>query len=140
MSVNFLDSNVLLYMFDETAPHKKRIAREIVVRSLAKKDTAISFQVVQEVLNAITKKFNVPLTSGQAEELLQDTLIPLWKVNPSAELYRNAISIQSRYRYGYYDSLIISAALDAGCKTLYSEDMQHGQSIEQRLTIENPFG
>ena len=138
MSDNFIDSNVLLYLFDETAPHKRRTAREIAVRALAKKDTAISFQVVQEALNAITKKFNVPLTSEQAEEFLQKTLIPLWKVNPSIDLYRNAISVQSRYGFSYYDSLIVSAALDAGCKTLYSEDMQHGQKIE-RLTIENPF-
>ena len=138
MSDNFLDSNVLLYLFDETAPRKKQTARKIIVRALAKKDTAISFQVVQEALNAITKKFNVPLTSDQAEEFLRDTLIPLWKVNPSIDLYRNAISVQSRYGFSYYDSLIVSAALDAGCKTLYSEDMQHGQKIE-RLTIENPF-
>ena len=69
---------------------------------------------------------------------MQDTLIPLWKVNPSIDLYRNAMSVQSRYGFSYYDSLIVSAALDAGCKTLYSEDMQHGQKIE-RLTIENPF-
>lgn len=138
MSDNFLDSNVLLYLIDNDTPHKRDTARRLVDRALEADDSAISFQVVQEVLNASTKKFNVPLTSDRAEEFLRKTLIPLWKVNPSIDLYRNAISVQSRYGFSYYDSLIVSAALDAGCKTLYSEDMQHGQKIE-RLTIENPF-
>ena len=45
---------------------------------------------------------------------------------------------QSRYGFGFYDSLIVAAALDAGCKTLYSEDLQHGQRVEG-VTIINPF-
>jgi predicted nucleic acid-binding protein len=53
-------------------------------------------------------------------------------------LYQRALDIQARYHYGFYDALIIAAALDAGCTRLYSEDLQHGQRIE-RLTIENPF-
>ena len=138
MSDNFFDSNVLLYLFDNDAPHKRDTARRLVDRALEAEDSAISFQVVQETLNVIIGKIPVPPASDRAEEFLQDTLIPLWKVNPSIDLYRNAISVQSRYGFSYYDSLIVSAALDAGCKTLYSEDMQHGQKIE-RLTIENPF-
>jgi predicted nucleic acid-binding protein len=54
------------------------------------------------------------------------------------QLYQRALDIQARYRYGFYDALIIAAALEAGCIRLYSEDLQHGQRIE-RLTIENPF-
>jgi predicted nucleic acid-binding protein len=50
-----------------------------------------------------------------------------------------ALNITERYGYSWYDSLIIAAALDAGCDTLYTEDLQHGQVIENRLTINNPF-
>ena len=57
---------------------------------------------------------------------------------PSHALYRRALEIQTRYGYGFYDSLIIAAALEAGCQHLLSEDMQHGQQIEQ-LRIVNPF-
>ena len=57
---------------------------------------------------------------------------------PSHALYRRALEIQARYRYGFYDSLIIAAALEAGCQRLLSEDMQHGQQIEH-LRIVNPF-
>ena len=53
-------------------------------------------------------------------------------------LYKRALDIQARYHFGFYDALIIAAALEAGCSRLYSEDLQHGQRIE-RLTIENPF-
>ena len=67
-----------------------------------------------------------------------DALIPLWKINPTRELYLRSLNIKSRYLYSFYDSLIIAAALEADCKTLYSEDMQHGQRIEQ-LIIKNPF-
>jgi predicted nucleic acid-binding protein len=57
---------------------------------------------------------------------------------PTQRLYEQALDIQSRYQYSFYDSLIIAAALDGGCTRLLSEDLQHGQRIES-LTIENPF-
>ena len=57
---------------------------------------------------------------------------------PMDPLYERGLFIKFRYQYSFYDSLIIAAALEAGCKTLYSEDMQHGQRIEQ-LIIKNPF-
>ena len=63
---------------------------------------------------------------------------PLWQVNPTVALYRSAVSLQSRYRFSFYDSLIVAAALEAGCTRLYSEDLQHDQQIQQ-LTILNPF-
>jgi predicted nucleic acid-binding protein len=50
-----------------------------------------------------------------------------------------ALKIAETYRYSYYDSVIIAAALEASCTLLYSEDMQHGQLIENRLKIFNPF-
>ena len=62
----------------------------------------------------------------------------MWKVNPTLELYQSGLELQSRYRFGYYDSLIVAAALHAKRSRLYTEDLQHGQRI-QRLTIINPF-
>ena len=73
-------------------------------------------------------------------ELLDEILIPLWQIDPieASLLYRTGLRIQVRYGYSFYDSLIVAAALGAGCTTLYSEDMQDGQRIEG-LTIRNPF-
>jgi predicted nucleic acid-binding protein len=73
-----------------------------------------------------------------AKDFLRQVLVPLWRVSPSPALYDRALDLQSRYRYGFYDSLIIAAALDAGCTQLFSEDLQDGQRIEG-LTIRNPF-
>lgn len=76
--------------------------------------------------------------AGDTTRYLATTLEPLWGVQPSAELFRAGLALQSRYGFGFYGSLIIAAALSAGCSRLYSTDFQHGQRIEG-LTIENPF-
>ena len=60
-------------------------------------------------------------------------------MTPTPALYRRCLDVQERWKYGFYDSLIVAAALEAGCKRLLSEDLQHGQRIEG-LRIENPFG
>ena len=137
MSVEeFLDTNVLLYMFDETDPDKRRLARSLVYRSLEKGSGCISYQVVQETMNVVTRKLGV--TPEAARRLLDDVLVPLWRISPTANLYRRALSLQSQYRFSFYDSLIAAAALEAGCARLYTEDLQDGQLIHG-LTIRNPF-
>ena len=69
---------------------------------------------------------------------LDTVLLPLLRVGSSATLYQRGLDTQARYQFSFYDSLIVAAALSAGCKRLLSEDMQHGQRIES-LTIINPF-
>jgi predicted nucleic acid-binding protein len=73
-----------------------------------------------------------------ARVYLETVLAPLFRVPASIALYHRGLDIQARYRYAFYDALIIAAALDAGCTRLYSEDLQPGQQIEG-LPIENPF-
>jgi len=138
MSGDFIDSNVFVYLFDENDAHKWQIARTLIHNALENSSALISFQVVQETLNVITKKLAVPVTPQDAMQFLDKMLFPLWKINPSRMLYQRGLDIQSRYQFNFYDSLIVAAALQAGCKTLYSEDLQHGQRIEQ-LAIHNPF-
>ena len=133
---DFIDSNIFVYMFDESAPDKRRRANALVRQSLTDKNGCISFQVVQETLNAVIRKFEI--TREQVQQLLEGTLIPLWQIYPSPELYLSALDLRERYGFSFYDSLIVAAALEAGCTRLYSEDMQHGQQIHQ-LTIYNPF-
>lgn len=50
-----------------------------------------------------------------------------------------AIEINSKFQYSYWDSLIISTAISENCSLIYSEDMQHNQTIENKLKIVNPF-
>lgn len=135
---SFLDSNIFIYTFDDVALEKQRIAQELVRTALQDGSGVISYQVTQEVLNVLTRKLTFPMDVGDATRYLATTLEPLWRVQPSAELFRAGLTLQARYQFGFYDSLIVAAALSAGCARLYSEDLQHGQRIEG-LTIEDPF-
>ena len=138
MSADFVDSNVFIYLFDDTAPDKRGRAEQLIYRGVESGNICISFQVIQETLNVLTGKLGLTSDDPDTRSLLDRVLFPLWRVMPSQRLYKRCLDLQARYRYHFYDALIIAAALEAGCKRLYSEDMQHGQQIEG-LTIENPF-
>lgn len=135
---SFIDTNVFLYNIDDSDPNKYAIASSLIHTALETGRSCISYQVVQECLNSALRKAHIPLDQATAERYLNTVLIPLWKVSPTPVLYRRGLELYARYRLSYFDSLIVAAALEAGCNTLYSEDLQNGQRIEQ-LTIRNPF-
>lgn len=138
MNADFIDSNVFVYLFDSTDSRRQGIAREVVEEHIASGTGVISFQVVQEVLDVTTHKMERPLTGTDAIAFFDTILAPLWRIYPSAELYRRAIEVKVRYRYSFYDSLIIAAAQEGGCTRLLSEDLQSGQTIGG-LTVVDPF-
>lgn len=133
---SFIDTNVFIYLFDETDLEKQQRAENLVCESLNSGRGCISYQVVQETLNVVTRKLGARPESARL--LLEDVLAPLWRINPTRSLYTQALRVHTQHGYSFYDSLIVAAALEAGCVRLYSEDMQHGQRVEQ-LTIVNPF-
>ena len=133
---DFIDTNVFVYLFDGSDAGKRQRAESLVSQSLERGTGCTSYQVVQETMNVLTGKFGMSL--DRVRRLLDDVLAPLWQINPSISLYQSAVSLQSRYRYSFYDSLIVASALEAGCRRLYSEDLQHRQQVQQ-LTIQNPF-
>jgi len=65
-------------------------------------------------------------------------LTPLCRVFAGIELYRRALDVAERWRCSFYDALVVAAALQAGCRTLYTEDLPHGQRVDT-LNIINPF-
>jgi predicted nucleic acid-binding protein len=138
MSGEFIDTNVFVYLFDETDNRKREIAGRLVRTALETQTACISHQVIQETLNVVTRKLPSPMTPENAQRFLEQILAPLWQIMPNVALYRRGLYIQARYGFSFYDSLIIAAALESGCSRLYSEDLQHGQQIEG-MTIENPF-
>ena len=133
----FLDTNVFIYMFDETDDYKRTSAERLVRQALEGRNGCISYQVVQETVNVLTGKLGA--LPHQVRRIFEHVLLPLWQINPSENLYHRGLDLQMRYGYSFYDSLIVAAAIESGCKTLYSEDLQHGQQIGD-LTIRNPFG
>jgi predicted nucleic acid-binding protein len=138
MSADFLDSNVLLYQFDRKALQKQSVAREIIANALTTRSAIISFQGVQETLNVLTRKLPVPMAELDVQDVLNNMLIPLMRVMPSAALYTDALRIAQRFKFSFYDALVVAAAQSAGCKRLLTEDMQHGDVIDG-LRIVNPF-
>ena len=134
----FIDTNVFIYQLEALDERKSTIAEEIIREGLATGNACISFQVIQETLNTVVRKAEIPLDRESAGSYLETVLAPLLRVPATIDLYQRALDIQARYRYSFYDSLIIAAALVGGCTRIYSEDLQHGQRIDG-LTIHNPF-
>ena len=134
----FLDTNVLVYTFDPSEPLRRAQARELVERALSTRQGVISYQVVQEFTNVALRRFSVPLTVADCRQYLDQVLTPLWRISPTPVLYRTALDIHEQSGYGFYDSLIVAAALEAGCRTLYSQDLQNGREFGA-LTVVDPF-
>ncbi len=134
----FIDTNLFIYQLEAIDERKSATADRIIRKGIETHNACISFQVVQECLNTVLRKAEIPLSTAQTRNYLENVLAPLLRVPASISLYNRALDVQARYRYGFYDSLIVAAALDAGCTRLYSEDLQDGQRIEG-LTIEIPF-
>lgn len=134
----FLDTNVFIYHLEALNERKFTVADRIIREGIAAEAACISFQVVQECLNTVLRKAEIPLDAGATRDYLDTVLAPLFQVPASLTLYHRALDLQARHKFSFYDSLIVAAALQGGCTRLYSEDLQHGQKIEG-LTITNPF-
>ena len=128
----FLDSNVCLYLLSEDSPKKQHAERV-----LALPKTVISSQVLNETINVAIKKFK--LSQYEIVSHIDFLLANCELQNSTVVLQKKAIDLHFRYQFSFYDSLIIAAALEAHCTILYSEDMNHGQLIEGKLKIINPF-
>lgn len=139
MSVEyFLDTNVLIYSFDETVPEKQERSQMLIEKALRTGCGAISWQVVQEFLNVARHKWENPMSANEAAEFLGGVLEPLCFVFPTSALWRAALSIQLESQYRLYDSLIVASALQSGARILYSEDLQPGRRFGE-LETRNPF-
>ncbi|MGF1530567.1 MAG: PIN domain-containing protein [Puniceicoccaceae bacterium] len=134
----FLDTNVLVYSFDDNEPCKRDAARKLIGIALRQGCGVVSWQVVQEFLNVALHKWEKPMVAEDAHEYLNGTLEPLCAVFPSATLWRSALSLQLQSQYRFYDSLIVASALQCGARTLFSEDMQAERQFG-KLQIRNPF-
>lgn len=135
---SFLDSNVVVYAFDQTSPEKSQVAQQLIADGAAEKQGIISYQVVQEFINVALRGFRVVLSRSDLESFVLTALFPMMAVSPSPALIMQALGLQDAHQLNWYDSLIVAAALQAKCKILYSEDFQHGRRFGD-LRIENPF-
>lgn len=133
----FLDTNVFVYEFDPRDLRKQSVARTLIRSLLVDETGTISYQVVQEFLNAMSK-FEAQARPIELRDHVTGVLWPMCKVLPSPMLYGHALTVREQTGWSFYDSLIVSAAIEAECSVLYSEDLQAGRVIEG-LEIRNPF-
>lgn len=134
----FVDTNILVYARDTRDPRKNAIALDWL-SCLAKTRTGrLSWQVLIEFYAIATqpKKLAMPVTAAQADVLS----LQYWQpVAPDADLFKLAWGVQDRYDFSWWDSTIVAAAIQANCKILLSEDLQHEQVVNNMLQIINPF-
>ena len=130
----FVDSNILIYAHTNQDERKKKIAQEILS---SEKEILLNTQVVNESINIFIKRFKIAFNDIQ--NILAEIFFYLPVRIIDLKTIQSGLNIHFKYQYSYYDSLIISSALENRCSILYSEDLQHNQKIEERLTIINPF-
>jgi predicted nucleic acid-binding protein len=130
---SFIDTNILVYCYSADEPVKQQLALDITNVP----DTFISTQVLTELSNTLRKKFKLDYLSIESVVSEVSSNFNVYLNKPTTIEW--GCKIAHKYRYSFYDSLIIAAALSSNCKTLYSEDMQDGQVIENSLTIVNPL-
>jgi predicted nucleic acid-binding protein len=134
----FLDTNIFVYSFDLHATSKAARAQELIRDAFTSRKGVISYQVVQEFFNVALRRFSSPMLIADAQQYLATVFRPLLGVQSSSALYEEALRISQASKISWYDSLIVSAAVQSGCDRLYTEDLQNGQKFG-RLQVVNPF-
>jgi predicted nucleic acid-binding protein len=134
----FLDTNIFVYSFDQSAPVKAQKAAQLIREALSTQKGTVSYQVIQEFFNVALKRFSQPMRLVDAEQYLGTVFRPLLSVHSSQSLYTEALHLKAQSGLSWYDSLIVSAAIQGQCDFLFTEDLQHGQRFGS-LRVENPF-
>ena len=128
---SFFDTSVLIYLLSEDPEKPDR------VEELLAENGVISVQVLNEFTTVSRRKFG--LSSLECREIL-GTVRAVCETHPlTVESHDLGVEISERYGFSVHDSMIVASALLAGCRTLYSEDLQHRQVIDGNLTVINPF-
>lgn len=133
----FVDTNVLVYAYDKDAGEKHRVAVNIMKDLWHSGLGTLSTQILQEFFVILTKKISSPLDISVVRETIRR--LSKWDVLLiDVDTIIRATELQERYRYSFWDSLIIASAVAGGAGSLLSEDFADGQTI-QGIIIRNPF-
>ena len=124
---------MLIYLYSEDESEKADLAQQCAQEP----DAWISTQVLNEVSNVLRRKQKQ--TYPAILKVIQELQGNFQVTTVTTQTIEQALLLGERYRYSYFDSLMLASALEQGCTLLYSEDMQHGQVIEGVLQIVDPF-
>jgi len=132
---SFIDSNILVYADDRSAGLKRERARALISEVMFARTGVLSLQVLQEYFSVATKKLGLPAAAARRRVALVSRLDV---VILGVQDVLAAIDLHRLHGFSIWDALVIRAGLNAGCRVLYSEDLQDGRRIEG-LEIVNPF-
>ncbi len=131
----FLDTNILAYDLDAGTPDKQRRARAVLAQP--DHEFVISTQVLLELFVVLTRKLRPALPEPAAAEVIT-SLCRLPVVGTDAALVQRAIALSVRHQLSVWDALIVSAAREAGCEELWTEDLATGSEL-RGVKIRNPL-
>lgn len=133
----FVDTNVLIYAYDESAVEKREKASRLVAELWESGEGCLSVQVLQEFYVNVTHKVKTPISRAEATAIVED--LTAWTVHsPGGRDVLSAIELQGRESLSFWDAMIVTSARSLGCEVLYSEDMNPGQSYDG-VTVVNPL-
>ncbi len=133
----FVDANVLVYSVNAAEPLKQELSAALIGRLWTEQRGRTSVQVLNEFYAVVTRKFPEQISPQLAWALLDQLL--LWDPQPvDTAVFQRARNIEARYKLNWWDCLIVSAARLQHCTVLYSEDLQHGATLDG-VKVVNPF-
>jgi predicted nucleic acid-binding protein len=132
----FLDSNVWLYALIARQDAQKTSMAKKLIRG-NRGEIAMSSQVIIEVGVNLLRKGS--FSESQVSKFIKDSYKNFQVVDVTESVLLQASELRARYSLSYFDSMIVSAALESKSSVLYSEDMQDGLLVEGQITITNPF-
>jgi predicted nucleic acid-binding protein len=129
----FIDSNVFLYALSTQDTCKQKAASALILED----DVVISAQVINEVCNNLLKKLK--FSEVEIIQFIGSCFKRYSVVELTQPLLSAASELRGKHNFSFYDSLIVAAAQSSQASVLYSEDMQHGLIVDEKLVIINPF-
>ncbi|GHU05636.1 twitching motility protein PilT [Betaproteobacteria bacterium] len=130
----FFDTNILVYAFASNDDPRCRVASGLIE---AHDSVVVSVQVLNEFYAVMTGKQKIP--HRDVARYVQSLIDNFSVVSLRAETVKLALKLKPACAFSWWDSLILASALESGASFLFTEDMQNGQWIENRLHIVNPF-
>lgn len=135
MSRVFLDTNVLVYLYDDADSPKQQVARSILLDEQL--DVIISTQVLNEFFVTVTRKIAVPMASDDAQTAVE--MLAELEVTPmTRNLVLDALRTGREHQLSHWDALIVESASRSGAERLLTEDLAAGSTL-RGVEIVNPF-
>ena len=131
-----IDTNVVIYAYDDSEPTKQAVARSLLLNAAATATGVISTQVLGEFFHATVVRRPLLTVANARTALRALSRLQVATIPPS--LVERAVDLHERFQLRYWDALIIATAKHEGCDEVLSEDMNHGQNYDG-VRVTNPF-